>query len=164
MGRPRKPAALRALEGGKALDDGPVPPVGDPQPPDWLSAEALACWERLAPSLIERGVLTPWDVEEFASYCDAVALRAEAAGHLAEEGTVVEAPVFDRNGTQQPAGRPTKNIWASVWKDANDVAARRASRFGLTPSDRTQLPAHAQDGAASSVDDFFAPDPGRLLS
>ena len=169
MGRPRKPAALRALEGGAPANDGPVPPVGDPQPPEWLSPDAFAEWERLAPDLIRKGVLTSWDVEEFAAWCDAVARRAEAARHLDAEGMVVEYPVFDRNGAQQESGRPAKNLWLSVWKDANDVAARRASRFGLTPSDRTQLPAHAQDVGGASADKFFSDftepkNPGRLLS
>jgi phage terminase small subunit len=43
--------------------------------PDTLTEGAGEVWDRLAPDLIARNVLTPSDVDEFVGFCDAVARR-----------------------------------------------------------------------------------------
>lgn len=136
-----KPTNLRVLDGDRKdriNTSEPVPADVDVAPPDWLSEDARAVWERLAGDLRRKGVLTGWDVEAYAIYCDAVVRRARAARHLEAEGEVIETPVFNKNG-EQTGSRTAKNPWALVLQEADSQAQRWSARFGLTPSDRAAL-------------------------
>lgn len=148
------PTALRLVRGDRKSRinrAAPIPPPTDPTPPSWLGRDALAIWKRLAPSLEKSDVLTAWDVDNFAGFCTAVALRAEAEGHLQEEGAVVEAPVFNKNG-DITGHRLQRNQWLLVAKQASDEVARVGGRFGLTPSDRAQI---NLGGEAEGEDDLL---------
>ena len=156
-GPAKEPTALTVLKGGKPNKGEPVPAEGEVVPPAWLTRDdALAEWERLAPDLIAKKVLTFWDVQAFAEYCDAVATIAEAAAELAEQGYVVERPVFDRNGVAT-GHRVVPNEWVQIQAKALEVSARRGARFGLNPSDRTGV-------AAGGGADGERKNPERLLS
>lgn len=149
---PTNLAVVRGQRSDRINTKEPVPPVGDPTPPEWLNVAALAVWSAQAPSLVRQGLLTMRDVDEFAAFCDAVARRAEAAGHIDAEGAVTEYEVFDRNG--QPTGtRTQKNPWFAVWQSANDIAGRKGAQFGMTPSARTGL--KVDDDHRGSQEDFF---------
>lgn len=158
-GRPAKPTTLKLVDGtrrDRVNAKEPIPTEVEVEPPGWLSAEAVAVWDRLAPDLEARGVLTGWDVQAFAEWCHAVATIEEAERHLAVEGHVIDAEVFDRNGVATGTRR-VRNEWSRVLKDALEVSARRAARFGLTPSDRAGISV-----GGDSADDQR--DPNRLLS
>jgi len=136
-----KPPPLRVLHGDRKdriNTAEPIPSAGEVAPPQWLSAEAVAVWECYAPDLEAKGVLTPWDVEAFACWCDAVVRRRRAAQALAEQGEVVELPVFNKNG-ELTGHRLGKNPWTLVLNEADAQVQRYGARFGLTPSDRSQL-------------------------
>lgn len=157
-GRPTKPRALKLVDGDRAdrlNDKEPIPSEGEVIRPEWLSPAAVEFWDRLAPDLIGKGVLTPWDVQAFAEWCTASATVVEAESYLAVEGHVIEADVFDRNG--KPTGaRRVRNEWSRVWQAAMEVSARRAAQFGFTPAARGSiqvLPADAAEGK----------DPARFL-
>ena len=143
-----KPTNVRALHGDRADRLA----TGEPQPgqlelrrPSWLSPTAKRVWSRLAPDLQRKGVLTAWDAEAFATFCDAAARRRHAAQKLDEEGEVLYLPVKAKDGSF--AGYQQKrNQWGSVWKEANDTLYRFGARFGLTPSDRAQLDVSEQAG------------------
>lgn len=153
-GPAKTPSALRALAGDKNAGKGEPQPSSDVHRPDGLNAGALAVWNRLAPDLQRKGVLTGWDVDEFAAYCDAVERRDRACEMLDEHGEVIAAPVFDQNG-KRTGERFVLSPWWQVWKAANDITARKGARFGLTPSDRTAL----------KVDDGRSKNPkGRYLT
>ncbi|WP_010311437.1 P27 family phage terminase small subunit [Saccharopolyspora spinosa] len=47
-------------------------------PPESLSEDARAVWDRLTPSLIAVGVLTPWDTDAFVIVCEALARYQQA--------------------------------------------------------------------------------------
>jgi P27 family predicted phage terminase small subunit len=115
-----------------------MPSAGDVAPPDWLSDDALAVWAAYAPDLQAKGVLTPWDTEALACWCDAVARRRRAAAELEQHGEVIEAPVFNKNG-EETGHRLTKSPWTLVLREADAQVQRYGARFGLTPSDRGQL-------------------------
>lgn len=151
---PTNLAVVRGQRKDRINTQAPVPPVGDPKPPEWLSAEAVAVWSAQAPSLIRQGLLTSRDVDEFAAFCDAVARRAEAAGHLDDEGVVLEVPVVARGSGEVVGSRTQKSHWWGVWKDANDIAGRKGAQFGMTPSARTGL--KVDDDHHGSQEDFFA--------
>lgn len=159
-GRPSKPTALKLVDGtrkDRINKAEPKPAEVSIEPPPWLVDElALEAWGNLAPDLIDRGVLTGWDVQAFAEWCSAVAHLVRAEQALAIEGHVIEAEVFDRNG--KPTGtRLIRSEWSRVWKDALEVTARRAAKFGLTPSDRAGISVDGADAGEGK-------DPSRLLS
>lgn len=116
----------------------PIPTPGEVRPPDELGDDALEVWAKYAPDLIRTKVLTAWDVEAFGAWCDAVVMMRHAREHLIEEGEVVDADVFDRNGVKTGT-RSVRSNWLFVWKDANEVMSRIGGRFGLTPSDRAGI-------------------------
>ena len=116
----------------------PVPATMVVEAPAWLSEDARAVWDRLAGDLERKRVLTAWDVEALAGYCDAVVRRARAAAALDAEGEVVDLPVFNKNG-DVTGHRKAKNPWQLVWKDADAIVQRWGARFGLTPSERQDI-------------------------
>lgn len=136
-----KPTALRVLHGDRAdriNTAEPQPGRSDVAPPEWLSEDALAVWAEYAPDLKRQGVLTAWDCEAFGCWCDSVARRRSAARTLEREGEVIEMPVFDKNG-EQTGTRRGRNPWLLVLNQADAQVQRYGARFGLTPSDRSQL-------------------------
>lgn len=151
----KTPTALKVLTGAKGIGDGePVPATGEVVCPSNLTADAQAVWARLAPDLIAKHVLTPWDVDEFAAFCDAVARRDQASDKLDTEGHVVEVEVFDRNG--KPTGKRVQlSPWWQIWKGTNEVVLRIGGRFGLTPSDRAGLKVPNVGQGAGSTERFF---------
>lgn len=156
MGRTPAPTALKVVRGERPdrINTQEPRPGGEVTPPSWLSEDSRRVWAQFAPDLIAKQVMTAWDPEAFAGYCDAVVRRARAADRLDAEGEVVDAPVYGRNG-ELTGHRAQKNQWLGVWKDANDVILRFGARFGMTPSDRSQL--KVGDGSSSNPKD-------RLLS
>lgn len=152
-----KPTALRVLHGDRKdriNTDEPQPGAGDIEPPDWLSEDALQVWDALVDDLVAKGVMTPWDIEAYANWCDATSRRRDAAEHVAEEGAVVELPVFNKNG-DLTGHRQGKNPWLLALDAADAQVQRYGARFGLTPSDRAQLKIAPQAAGAG---------PERLLS
>lgn len=123
-GRPAKPTHLKVLHGDRPDRINRAEPVpGDHpiRPPSTLTAAALEVWTRLAPDRIAKGVLTAWDVDAFALFCEAVALAHGAAAKA-------DGPTIP--GAQSPISR---------FKDAVAVCATLGGRFGWTPSDRAKL-------------------------
>ena len=116
----------------------PIPDLEEIVAPDWLSEDALVVWDEYAPRLERRKVLTAWDAEAFAGWCDAVVRRRNAVAHLDDEGEVTTQEVFDRSG-KNTGSRSVRNPWMLVWKSANEVVQSVGARFGLTPSERSQL-------------------------
>lgn len=159
MGRPPKPTAVKKLRGerkDRINNDEPIP-SGPAACPTNLSEGAQAVWKRLAPDLVAKGVLTAWDVDEFAAFCDAVDRRDRAAEHLDTEGEVIESPVFDRNGVRT-GERIVLSPWWQVWKGASEAMVRFGGRFGLSPADRAQLKVGGASGSKNPS------DPARLLT
>lgn len=156
-GRPRKPASL-ALVSGSRKDRinnlAPIPAELPVEPPEWLRVDAVKVWDHLASDLIAAGVLTGWDVQAFAEWCDAVATIAEAAQHLATDGYLIERPVFDRNG-KQTGNRTVPNEWLFIQRAALDTSAKRAARFGLTPAERAALSIPGGDQSGANPDRFL---------
>ena len=136
-----KPTGLRVLHGDRKdriNTDEPQPDAAEVRPPTWLSDDAREVWEAFADDLEAKRVLTAWDTEAFAAWCDAVVRRRDAADHIAEEGAVVEMPVFNKNG-DLTGTRRGKNPWLLALDAADAQVRAYGARFGLTPSDRAQL-------------------------
>jgi len=149
-GRPKKPTNLAVLHGDKKSRVNtaePKPAVLSADPPEWLSPQAREVWDRLAGDLKVKQVLTAWDTETFACWCDAVVRRRAAAQALAREGEVIELPVYNKNG-DLTGHRLGKNPWTLVLNEADAQVQKYAARFGLTPSDRAGLSIGKDDSDA----------------
>jgi P27 family predicted phage terminase small subunit len=126
-GRPAKPTALKLLHGDDKKNPQrvnraePVPASVAVEAPDWLSPAALGVWEALAPDRIATGVLTAWDVDAFALFCEALVLARQGVSEARREA--------------QP-GAPSP---MSKFKDAVGLCSSLGGRFGWTPSDRQKL-------------------------
>ncbi|TFB96538.1 MULTISPECIES: phage terminase small subunit P27 family [unclassified Cryobacterium] len=131
MPRATAPAALRLIGGtGNGKDSGgrTVKPPLDfkripPEPPDWLSREALAEWERVVPEMSRLDILKPSDRAALAIYCENWATFVEASRIIANEGLTIEA----KQGTlPHPA--------VGIARAAGREARTWAGQFGLTPA------------------------------
>ncbi|MGH3629082.1 MAG: phage terminase small subunit P27 family [Sciscionella sp.] len=127
-----KPTKLRVLQGEKPYrinNHEPEPHERDIAPPYDLGDVACEVWNRLAPDLIACKVLTPWDAEEFAVFCDAAATYRKARGHLETYGYIGKGA----------GNSEIKSPYWQIMRDAASIMTTVGSRFGLTPSDRAQL-------------------------
>ena len=139
-GPAREPSNLRVLKGGKPNPGEPVPGDLPVSPPKHLSPAAREEWDRLAPDLQRKGLLTGWDVEAFAIYCEAVAGRHIARRLVDDEGLLVEG-----------RGGMVRNPAFQLWRDQAMLTLTAASRFGLSPSDRAGLPANKSGDDAEAL-------------
>ena len=124
------PTAMKLRRGVRAdriNREEPVPGLGGITPPP-MSDEAREVWDRLAPPLTAGGVLTPWDVDVFAHYCEMVVMARRAA-RLVHEGLLAKG---------WRGGFVTSPAWRA-YRDAVVVLRALAQEFGLTPSARSQI-------------------------
>lgn len=144
MPRKPRPNHLKALEGcreDRLNRDEPIPEEdGDIVPPVQLPNDAQAVWDRLAPDMIEKRVLTAWDVDAFASYCRSVALYNRAAA------LVDESPVTAAGSHGGTVINPAVRAMAT----AEAMARSIGQRFGLTPGDRAALKVDHSSGRPKS--------------
>jgi P27 family predicted phage terminase small subunit len=143
MGRrgPKKtPGAVKKQRGTYRpdRDGGPQFSATCPEPPAWLTDDARAAWDSLAPSLADRQLLTAVDVLAFALLCEAWSDWLAARKELAHYGTTA---VTDNGNTYQ---HPIVGVANKAWQRV--LTACR--EFGLTPSARTGL--HCDPGDESS--------------
>lgn len=132
MGRPRKPTHLKLLAGereDRINRNEPTPSIVEIVPPLPIGDGAQAVWDRLAPDLIAKHILTAWDVDTFIVFCDAVATFQECQ-QLMGRDYLVPGSV---------PGTLVKSAYLRIMKDCADVIARFGGKFGLTPSDRASL-------------------------
>lgn len=132
MGRPRKPTAEHAADGTLRQDEHgdrlrEPRPGGEPTAPDWLDEEALAHWQEVVPDLIATGVAKGCDTHALAVMCTAWSTWR----------SLQELQPLNRAKMVYPASRALAD-WVKI-----------ASRFGLTPSDRSRI---TTDEAPESLD------------
>lgn len=132
MAPPRKPTHLKVIGGtreSRINRNAPLPAETGIVPPVQLSDQAQRVWDRLAPDLIDKNVLTSWDVDMFAVYCDAVAIfyecRAALGGDFTTKGSVKDTEV------KSP-------LWR-ILRDCENTMRTIGGKFGLTPSDRAGI-------------------------
>ncbi|WP_158885061.1 phage terminase small subunit P27 family [Amycolatopsis anabasis] len=145
-----KPTSLRILHGDRKdriNSAEPQPPSAEVTAPDWLSEKARGIWDRLAPSMVTRKVLTAWDVDAFGVLCEALARYVTAT-------TLVNGSALLVPG----GGGLVPNPALKVQADAERVFLTYAARFGLTPSDRQSIKTEV------SADGDTSGGAGRLLS
>ncbi len=133
MGRPRKPTALKALEGNagkRALPHGEPEPdmMSDLEPPTHMSERSASVWRELAPMLRKMGVLTVADAVALEMLCDAVADYRLARAELGDEFVVRSAKGSDM---------------LNQWLVAKQLSSKRAEsfmgKFGMDPVARSRV-------------------------
>lgn len=98
-------------------------------PPRGLGAPAARVWRRLAPDLVDKHMLTAWDVDLFAVFCRAKATHDQLWKAMGADVVV-------------PGSVPTTMVKSAHWRavlDCVDVMLRLSARFGFTPGDRASL-------------------------
>lgn len=131
------PAPLRLLHGrSEGRDSGgrkvPVVPgfVRDaPQPPEWLSTEARAEWDRVVPELLRVQLLKPIDRAMLAAYCVTWARLVQAQRELDADGTVLG------QNSQGRVRHPAVQVIEGATRELRQLAAE----FGLTPSSEQRV-------------------------
>lgn len=148
-GRPRKPTALRVLEGNRGKRDlpanEPIPEPPDdcpPPPPPWLTHRvARAEWVRLSRELWLLGLLTRLDVTALATYCRTYATFVEAQEEVRARGILLTL----KNGSK--IQNPALNIMKATARDL----MKFANEFGMTPSGRSRIDISKADGNADAA-------------
>ena len=147
-GRRPKPTALKKLEGNpgkRPLNElEPVPPVASLRCPNYLLPEARKEWRRLAPILMNLGLLTAADAVPFAGYCQAYARWREAEDFITQHGSIFKTP----------SGYVQQVPQVSIAQQNLKIMQSFATEFGLTPACRARIV--ASGGAAESDDDPMA--------
>ncbi|MGQ4514230.1 phage terminase small subunit P27 family [Streptomyces sp. DW26H14] len=143
MGRTPQPAALKLLKGrsdgrdsgGRPVNTGPAFKRLPPEPPEWLTDEARAEWDRVVPGLTRLDLLKPEDRAALAAYCETWAVFVEATDAVRRDGLTIEAA----QGTlPHPA--------VAIARNAGRELRTWAGHFGLTPSTEQALARGANDG------------------
>lgn len=131
------PAATLRLRGTlreSRVYDEPEPPPGTPEAPDWLTPEARAAWDQLAPTLQASGLLTMLDRNALGRYCTLWVRWRVAEDFIATNGSVFT----QRDGNGKSRGvKPFPQV-----AEASQLAqalTRMEAEFGMTPSGRSRI-------------------------
>lgn len=132
-GRPRKPTALKLIQGTARADrspeNEPKPEIEIPAVPGHLSDEAKVEWGRISQELAELGLLTRIDRGALAAYCESWAQWVEACAKVRELGVV---SVSDK-------GNEYLNPWVGVRSKSLELMHKFAAEFGMTPASRSRI-------------------------
>lgn len=163
-GPARKPTNLAILHGetrpSRLNRNEPKPAMAEVVPPEWLDERALAVWNRLAPDMKAKGVLTPWDVDAFAQLCAVVVVAQDALADIAKNGTQCTTVIRELSDGTLIYGLRKNPAW-QIARESAGLLVSLGGRFGMNPSDRAQL---TMDGKAGEPGDDLLSDPSRLLS
>jgi len=119
-------------------------------PPDWLKAEGLKVWERLAPRLVALKLLSQADATTFARYCRNFARWLKMQKLVDKEGETYESVSAHGNLKRvNPAFLIADRIEKSLFAFED--------RFGLNPAERQRI--FAQRAAAGAQGSMFDAPP-----
>jgi P27 family predicted phage terminase small subunit len=151
VGRPPKPTKLHVVQGTYRPDrhdtNEPTPDVREPEIPSWLSAKARGHWRKIAPLLVDMGVLTTADGTALALLCDSMADYIEISRTLKAEGLTYTAE--SRDGVRV-VKHPLVQERNEAWKRVH----RMAVEFGLTPSARRRVSASGEQNSADAFEQW----------
>jgi len=154
MSNPKKPTALRVLEGNrgkrKLPENEPKPTPLSPEMPDFLDERAVSEWKRLLPELLSVGVLTTVDGMTFAGYCQATSDVYRLTTTLRETGETFKTP----SGyiQQRPEVSMLNKAWDRVDKFARQlgIGAEHRAHIEVKPPDGEEDPLEAITAKAAA--------------
>jgi P27 family predicted phage terminase small subunit len=115
-------------------------PPATGSPPRWLSKVAKAEWKRVAPFLLEQGLLTETDISVLAVYCNAFAGYLDCAKKVEQEGHTILVESQTRTGR---TSKPIRNPAVTLMLDYQRAMLSAASKFGFSPYDRERIEGNA---------------------
>ncbi len=124
------PRRLYGVPDPKSGPQAPVPAAEPVKPPAGLSEAALAVWDRLAPDLIAKKVIDPWNVDVFGRLCWLQATSEALRTQIDSEGYVIEG---------RREGEPVKSKAWPLLRQVHAELIQLESRFGLPPADRSRV-------------------------
>ena len=133
MARPRKPTALKVLEGNPGGRPLPVEPDFDEvadahaEPPVALGVSARKEWDRVMPILSKSRVMLASDLATLALYCVAYGRVVQCHNKMRNLPPIMDGSAGKINGYESLLIR-----WS-------DQMMKYATQFGLTPSSRAKL-------------------------
>lgn len=148
MARPRKPTALKKLQGTlqkcrtNTLE--PQPTQMLQEAPDELPQSVRDIWN-YALSVAPPNVLAAIDYSVFAVWCVAVDTFNQAREEVVRTGLMSEGSM----------GQPTKNPAISIMNDAAYLMLKAASELGFTPASRSKVTVIAKEKEKSELDDIL---------
>ena len=134
------PTKVLKLTGSRVADTRPPEPEfssGMPEPPEWLTTFALKEWSRLAPELVELGLLGPESRAMFAAYCQAWANYEKAEKLVKKHGMLTPSTV----------GTPMIHPYVKIRDQERRAMIKAASEFGLSPASRVGIGAETKEAA-----------------
>lgn len=146
-GRKPKPAEIREMEGNPGRR--PIPQAAKVavmeslEAPEFLHGRARKEWQRLAPKLRDKKLLTEADRAMLALYCQAFGRWVRAEEMVTRTG----GPVVETE-----KGNMVQNPWVSISRRSAETMAKTAVEFGLTPSSRSRTGASVQQAAGDPLE------------
>ena len=148
-GRPRKPTALKVLEGNpgkrKLPENEPKPKPVMPDPPDWLSEEAQKFWNEYAPKLNQLGLFTEIDGAAFS-------MIAESWADWVKYRKIINRGNY-KNVTD--SGYEQQTVEVTLAKNAIADVKSFLSEFGMTPSSRSRIDLKLPGDDGEDMDDLL---------
>lgn len=140
-GRPRKPTALKLVEGNRGKR---AVPTNEPDPnyladltaPVHLTPMARQVWDELAPKLRRSHLLTELDTIALEQLCVAAAQHRLATQNVADDKLIM------RNAE---TGALSPNPWIIIQSMAFKRAKALCDAFGMTPAARSRVVVNPQD-------------------
>ena len=147
---------LRGNPGKRPIKPEPEPAVPDkpPDPPPFLSDDAVNEWWRIAPELHTLRLLTVLDVMPLAAYCDAYSRWITAEHALAQ--MAAGDPRFNGLMITGSTGSHMANPLVKIARNAAVDMLRFAGEFGMTPRARSYLDAAGRLSGPSKFDGLLA--------
>lgn len=146
--KPPKPTVLRIAEGvrdkKKVNKKEPAPRLKIPPMPNGMSADAKKEWKRIAPILLENGLLTEMDSLALELYCESYSMYRKASQKLKQQGVFIKG----KNGGQ------VYNQWYSVQQKAQTALNKYLAEFGFSPAQRTRLSSENDMGSKKKDNPF----------
>jgi P27 family predicted phage terminase small subunit len=118
--------------------------------PRWLNKAAKAEWKRIAPFLLEQGLLTETDISVLAVYCNAFAGYLECAKKVELEGHTVLVESQTRTGH---TSKPIRNPAVTLMLDYQRAMLSAASKFGFSPYDRERIEGSIDSSQTDTAED-----------
>ena len=153
------PTHLRVLRGNpgkRPIKPEPEPAVPEklPEPPAFLSEDAVNEWWRVVPELRALGLLTVLDLQPLAAYCVAYAHWIAAEQALAQ--MAAGDPSFNGLMITGSTGSHLANPLVKIARNAAADMLRFAVEFGMTPRARSYLDAAGRLSGPGKFDGLIA--------
>jgi P27 family predicted phage terminase small subunit len=104
--------------------------------PRWLSKAAKAEWRRVAPLLLEAGLLLETDAAILGAYCSAFAGYLESKSLVEKQGQVIIVESQTRTGR---TSKPIRNPAVTLMFDFQRAMLAAAAKLGFSPFDRERI-------------------------